>query len=78
MTMERKKISEVAELKIKNCNLSLQILQMHANQIVAERDKVLTQEFQRLDCSLEEWRLDEVTWELVKKEMDGNEKNIKS
>jgi len=66
--MERKKISEVAELKIKNYSLSLQILQMQANQVMAERDRVLLAEFERLKYKPEEWQLDERTWELFKKE----------
>ena len=66
--MGRKKISEIAELKLKNCNLSLQILQMQANQIVSERDKILLAEFKRLKCNPKEWQLDERSWELFKTE----------
>ena len=66
--MERKKISEIAELKTKNCNLSLQILQIQANEIMNARDKILLDEFERLDCKPDEWQLDQRTWELVKKE----------
>lgn len=61
---KRVKISEVVELKIKNCNLSLQILQMQANQIMAERDRALLGEFSRLEFNPGEWQLDEKTWEL--------------
>ena len=64
--MERKKISEITKLKIQNANLSLQVLQMQANQIIANRDKVLKEEFKRLKCNFEEWKLDEQTWELFK------------
>lgn len=63
--MERKKISEIVELKIKNCNLSLQILQIQANQLITERNRILAEEFARLGCKPEDWRLDEQTWELI-------------
>jgi len=64
--MDKKKLSEVVELKIKNINLSLKILQMQADQLVAERDRILSMELKRLKCQPDEWRLDERTWELIK------------
>lgn len=69
--MERKPINELTKLKLQNANLSLQILQMQANQIMAERDRVLKEEFERLECNPEEWKLDERTWELFNAEKDG-------
>lgn len=71
--MEKKKVSEIIELKIKNFNLSLQILQMQANQIVAERDRILLVEFKRLKCKPEEWQLNTNTWEFFKKEVKKEE-----
>jgi len=71
--MERKPINELTKLKVQNANLSLQILQMQANQIVAERDKVLLAEFHRLRCTFDDWQLDEATWELIiKKKNEGD------
>ena len=64
--MERKKISEITKLKFQNANLSLQVLQLQANQIIANRDKILREEFKRLKCNFEEWKLDEQIWELFK------------
>ena len=68
--MERRPIDQLTKLKLQNANLSLQILQMQANQIMAERDRVLKEEFERLECNPEEWKLDERTWELFKLEKD--------
>lgn len=67
MDIKRRKLSEIAKLKIQNCNLSLQILQQQVNQIMVERDKILSFEFKRLRCKFGEWLLDEQTWELFKK-----------
>ena len=64
----KKKLSEIAVLKIKNINLSLQILHMQINQLVEERDRILLLEFKRLKCQPDKWRLDERTWELIKQE----------
>jgi len=63
--MEQKRISEIAELKIKNANLSLEILQMQANHIMVERERVLQEEFIRLECNPEEWKLDQRTLQLI-------------
>ena len=63
--MERKQIDELTKLKLQNSNLSLQILQMQANQIMAERDRLLKEEFESLECNPAEWKLDERTWELL-------------
>jgi len=64
----RKKLSEIVVLKLQNAGLSIQLLQMQAGQVMSERDKVLNEELQRLDCNTLEWRLDQNTWEFIKKE----------
>lgn len=66
--MERKKLSEVAELKIKNCNLILEILRIQMGQVLEEKNRIIMSEFKRLRCKPEEWQLDERTGELIKKE----------
>lgn len=57
--MEDKRISEIAEVKLQNCVLKLQLLQMQANYIAKERDEIIANEARRLGCDLNEWVFDE-------------------
>lgn len=64
--MEYKKISELALLKIQNCNLRLRILELQAQQLISERDSLIKTELSKLGCSHpEDWRVNDITGEVT-------------
>ena len=61
----KKEMSEITKLKLANCNLGLNNLQLQANNILKAKERIVLEEFGRLGLKLGEWLVDEKTMEIV-------------
>jgi len=61
----KKEMSEITKLKLANCNLGLNNLQLQANAILRVKERIVLEEFGRLGLNLGEWLVDEKTMEIV-------------
>jgi hypothetical protein len=63
--MEPPKLSDLAEVKLKNCLLSIKNFSLQIQIAEVEKNRILQEEIVRIGIKPEEWTLDLNTWTLI-------------